>query len=75
MEATGPADLEALDRAEAELEDVERALVRLDEGSYGNCEACGSPIGMERLAETPLTRRCAQHDQQVGPSYHAPAEN
>lgn len=55
-------DSELLDRAEVELEDVERALARLEEGSYLACEACGQPIGEERLAILPLTRRCAQHE-------------
>ena len=50
-----------LDRAEAELEDVERALFRLDEGTYATCEACGAPISPDRLAELPLTRRCTAH--------------
>jgi RNA polymerase-binding transcription factor DksA len=55
-------DSELLERAEAELEDVERALGRLEEGSYGACEACGRPIGRERLAALPLTRRCTEHE-------------
>ena len=51
--AVGAADSEdarVLDRAEAELEDVERALERLDEGSYDRCEVCGGGIGHDRLA-------------------------
>jgi RNA polymerase-binding transcription factor DksA len=43
------------------LDDVERALVRLDEGTYGSCEVCGVEIGDERLAEVPATRFCIQH--------------
>ncbi len=64
-------DLGVLDHAEAELEDVERALRRLDEGSYASCEACGRAIGDDRLARSPLTRRCAEHDSPMTPS--APA--
>jgi RNA polymerase-binding transcription factor DksA len=64
MDETGSGDgLGVLDRAEAELEDVERALSRLDDGSYASCEACGRPISDDRLAISPLTRRCAEHDQ------------
>jgi DnaK suppressor protein len=43
------------------LDDVERALARLDEGTYGSCEVCGGEIGDERLAEVPATRFCIQH--------------
>ncbi|MGA2530530.1 MAG: TraR/DksA C4-type zinc finger protein [Acidimicrobiales bacterium] len=62
MDAPGPEeDLRVLDRAEAELEDVERALARLDEGTYATCEACSRPIAAARLEAMPLTRRCTDH--------------
>lgn len=44
-----------------ELEAIEEALMRLDNGSYGLCEACGQPIEPRRLEimpETPLCRGC-----------------
>ena len=50
-----------LDQVESELSDVEHALRRLDDGTYGQCEACGQAIGPERLAATPAARRCAEH--------------
>jgi len=50
-----------LDQAEGELEDVEQALRRLDEGTYAICEVCGQVIGEDRLARSPVTRRCADH--------------
>jgi RNA polymerase-binding transcription factor DksA len=50
-----------LDQVQAELEDVERALKRLDEGSYGSCQACGGAIGDDRLAAVPATRFCVEH--------------
>ena len=56
-----PGDLRVLDHAEGELEDVEQALRRLDEGTYAICEACGRAIGEDRLARSPVTRRCADH--------------
>jgi len=61
MDVSDSDDLRLLERAEAELEDVDRALARLEDGSYGICEACGGPIGDERLARVPVTRRCARH--------------
>jgi len=63
--ATGDEVDLVLDRAEGELEDVERALRRLDEGTYAACEACGRAIGADRLAASPLSRRCADHAEVV----------
>ena len=57
-------DLSILEQVEAELADVARALERLDDGSYGMCEACGKPIGDERLEAGPAARFCLQ-DQSV----------
>jgi RNA polymerase-binding protein DksA len=37
---------------------VERALAKLDEGTYGQCENCGKPIGEARLEAMPATRYC-----------------
>ena len=54
-------DLSILEQVEAELADVEHALRRLDEGTYGRCEACGHDIGDERLAAVPAARFCLEH--------------
>jgi RNA polymerase-binding protein DksA len=51
-------DLSILDSIEGELADIEHALQRLDDGSYGTCEACGKPIGDDRLEAMPATRYC-----------------
>lgn len=56
-------DFSILEQVEAELADVERALRRLDDGSYGRCEACGDSIADERLAEQPATRFCVSHQE------------
>jgi DnaK suppressor protein len=42
---------------------VERALERLDEGSYGWCERCGDPIPVERLAAFPSATLCVSCKQ------------
>ena len=44
-----------------QLDDVEHALARLDDGTYGACEVCGQPIGEARLEVMPATRFCIQH--------------
>lgn len=54
-------DLSILEQVEAELADVEHALRRLDDGTYGTCEACGRPIPDERLEAMPATRLCLEH--------------
>ena len=49
----------ALARAAREhLADIDAALARLAEGSYGTCQACGRPIGAERLAARPAAHTC-----------------
>jgi RNA polymerase-binding transcription factor DksA len=54
-----------LDRVQAELDDVERALKHLDDGTYGRCQACGCEIGDDRLAAVPATPFCLEHQSQV----------
>lgn len=50
-----------LDRIEAELTGVERALTRLDDATYGTCEQCGVRLDDEFLAADPLAVRCPDH--------------
>jgi len=57
-------DLTLLDSVEGELADVEHALQRLDQGTYGTCEACGKVIPDDRLEALPATRFCLD-DQAV----------
>jgi RNA polymerase-binding transcription factor DksA len=40
------------------IADVDAALARLDDGTYGTCEICSRPIGEERLAAIPHARTC-----------------
>jgi RNA polymerase-binding transcription factor DksA len=54
-------DLSLLEDVEREIADVQRALVRLDRGSYGFCEACGAQIPDERLSAVPAARFCLEH--------------
>ncbi len=58
-------DLSFLESIEAELADVEHALRRLDEGTYGICEACGKPIDDARLEAVPAARFCREDQQQA----------
>ena len=58
-------DFSILEQVEAELADVDRALRRLDDGTYGICEACGSAISDDRLAALPAARFCIAHQAQA----------
>ena len=58
-------DLSFLESIEAELADVEHALRRLDEGTYGICEACGRPIDEDRLEAVPAARFCRDDQQKA----------
>jgi DnaK suppressor protein len=42
----------------ATLADVDRALEKIAEGSYGVCESCGREISAERLEAMPQTLSC-----------------
>lgn len=56
-------ELAALAAVQAALADVDRALERIDDGSYGMCEACGQPIPDEVLDRAPVARLCEAHPQ------------
>lgn len=47
-----------LDKARANLDDVDRALTKLAVGRYSVCEECGAHIAAERLAALPAVRTC-----------------
>lgn len=40
------------------LEEIEGALGKFAEGTYGTCEACGAPIAEARLEAMPAARLC-----------------
>jgi DnaK suppressor protein len=51
--------LQAVDEtARVELEQIERALERLEVGTYGLCEECGKRIKADRLRVVPYAVRC-----------------
>ncbi len=57
----------------SELEDIEieilrqidAALERMKEGTYGLCEVCGKPIEEERLRAIPWTTYCKEHAEEA----------
>jgi DnaK suppressor protein len=40
------------------LTEIEAALTRIDDGTYGFCTTCGRPIGEERLEAVPYATLC-----------------
>jgi RNA polymerase-binding transcription factor DksA len=62
------AALEPLSEAvRRELAEIDEALVRIQQGSYGRCLSCGGPMGHQRLRAVPEARYC------LGCSGHFPA--
>ncbi|MGP3631838.1 TraR/DksA family transcriptional regulator [Streptomyces sp. 24-1644] len=49
--------------AQEMLEQTERALARLDAGTYGLCEVCGKPIGKARMQAFPRATLCVEDKQ------------
>ena len=37
---------------------LDQALERIENGTYGECQECGEPIGKERLEAVPHARLC-----------------
>jgi DnaK suppressor protein len=42
------------------ISDIDRALEKLDEGTYGRCDDCGEDIPPARLEAIPATSLCVQ---------------
>ena len=40
--------------------DIDQALLRIDEGTYGTCARCGKEINERRLEAMPTARHCAE---------------
>jgi RNA polymerase-binding transcription factor DksA len=58
-------DLSILEHVDAQLADVEAALGRIDDASYGRCEICGKEIDDDRLRARPATRFCVDDQARV----------
>jgi len=51
-------NLSLLEQVSDELLQIEAAFQRLEQGTYGTCQACGRPIAAERLEALPASRFC-----------------
>ncbi|UOQ49151.1 TraR/DksA C4-type zinc finger protein [Gracilibacillus caseinilyticus] len=45
----------------SELNEIDHALVKIEEGTYHLCEKCGKEINEDRLLAMPATRFCIDH--------------
>jgi RNA polymerase-binding transcription factor DksA len=58
-------------RARKQIEEIEGALARMEDGGYGICLACVQPIPFEQLQEIPQARFCAACPTPPEPSAEA----
>jgi DnaK suppressor protein len=49
-----------IERTRRHLSELDDALARVGDGTYGVCETCGSNVGDERLAAQPAARTCVR---------------
>ena len=45
-------------RSRAQIDKIDAALAKIDEGRYGVCEVCDNPIAVKRLQVVPEARQC-----------------
>jgi DnaK suppressor protein len=60
------------DREKFLLKKIEKALVRIEDGSFGLCERCEEPISVKRLEARPVTTlciRCKEEQEKKEKSY------
>jgi DnaK suppressor protein len=48
-----------IDEVDRLLDQVDGALTRLDDGSYGTCQSCGGSIADSDLARSPTSQTCS----------------
>lgn len=53
-------DLTLSAQARAAVDEVDRALAKIDHGTYGICEGCGEPIKRARLKALPYASMCIE---------------
>ncbi|NVN97069.1 TraR/DksA C4-type zinc finger protein [Candidatus Nomurabacteria bacterium] len=50
---------------ENRLNDIKKALSKIEDGTYGNCEICGGKIEEERLSVNPSAKTCEADMEKV----------
>jgi RNA polymerase-binding protein DksA len=62
-------DLQEAGRDVQELNDIDAALRRMEDGSYGTCDECGQEIGYPRLDAQPTALRCIADQEKYERTY------
>lgn len=47
------------------IREIDDAIQRIDDGTFGQCQQCGRPIAPERLAAIPYTPYCVECARQL----------
>ncbi|RMA96979.1 TraR/DksA family transcriptional regulator [Hydrogenothermus marinus] len=47
------------------IREIDKALERINDGTYGYCEVCGKPIEEKRLEAIPWTTLCIEHAKEA----------
>lgn len=50
-----------VEELESRRKEIEKALTKMDEGTYGVCETCGESIPLDRLEANPAATTCVNH--------------
>jgi DnaK suppressor protein len=58
-------NLSILESIDEQLTEVDAAYERLENGTYGICEACGRPIEPARVEQRPFARFCLEDQQRI----------
>jgi RNA polymerase-binding protein DksA len=69
MRAATDLDLQEAGRDVQELNDIDAALRRMEDGSYGVCDECGQEIGYPRLDAQPTALRCISDQEKYERTY------
>jgi DnaK suppressor protein len=65
QDSTGEQQISILEARNRMRNQIDEALRRLNEGTYGICEDCGRQVGPERLRAVPFARRCVECQQKA----------
>ncbi len=49
------------EQEQREIQDINKALARMEFGEFGSCEVCGKGLEVKRLATIPWTSVCSKH--------------
>ncbi|WP_410768674.1 TraR/DksA C4-type zinc finger protein [Fontibacillus sp. BL9] len=67
-------DMAVDDNLARRLKDINRALDRINDSSYGTCSVCGNEIPYERLEAIPYTSYCVEHTPERNVGDYRPVE-